>query len=72
MLPPIWRDTHWFLPPAATFFSGEGGGGAASFRCTVTKIFLGGFLLVVGGFGRLVASEGPGAGMRQIWSGEIW
>ena len=42
------------------------------FLCTLTKIFLGGFLVVAGGFWPLVAIEGSGGGMCQIWSGEIW
>ena len=28
--------------------------------------------MVAGGFWLLVATEGPGGGMCQIWSGKIW
>ena len=28
--------------------------------------------MVAEGFGLLVATEGPGGGMCQIWSGKIW
>ena len=45
------------LPPVF-FFLVVVGGGATSFRCTLTKIFLGGFLM--------------GSGMCQIWNDKIW